>query len=252
VKTITPGETLEMEDDGSFKFQTRIWEGEDYRVGVSCRDMPFDCDVLSTVKQVKKGAGTARLVLNNDEHDGKFIEIEDELGLTSRDFVFPQEIGDASKIDGYSVKLSTPIVLDLRRNMTKKPFECTFHMERQKLMTVGGLCDGIGDDRSMILKADLTAPSTDGIQKEGGGDTYESDVVVHEDGSFVFPFTCIAHTHYKIGVKLQPDSQGAALQSFAGMVQWGRDVDNVKANITDNPWTIGGEGVRSVAICQDL
>ena len=44
---------ITLTDDGSWKFETRIWEGESFKLLCSTRDMPLDCYIHSEVLAVK-------------------------------------------------------------------------------------------------------------------------------------------------------------------------------------------------------
>ena len=65
-------------------------------------------------------------------------------------------------------------------------------------------------------------------------------VLIQGIAMYSWLITALEHTNYKVFVEAHPHAQTCTLTSFAGVLHGVKDVDNVRAMCTDNPWEVGG------------
>eukprot|EP00937_MAST-01D_sp_MAST-1D-sp2_P005355 g5355.t1 len=228
------GETQELDAGsgaGTFLFRRLVPASVNSTLEVNVGPLGFDLQLIARTK--KRGTGSAALVLDGDEDSALVLEGDQEPSMLSRGFTFPQFVEEGAD---FKVQVSTDIPCDLNgRVHTKsgKPVPLLLEMETrsQKLIKVKGELDGLGHERLLILELEL----------EWNGSVIEtSEIALTENGEFEFQITALDRAHYKVFVKEHPHAQTTTLTSFAGVLHGGKDIDNVRAVCTDNPWEIGG------------
>ena len=234
VRPRAPGETLSAVDAGGSKFAFERPVPASVGCTLSLQVGPLAIALSLSPRQRKRGTGSAALVLDGDEEHALLLagDASGAHDQVTRGFTFPQFVQPGAD---FRVKAVTDVPCDTIGGVHKRagkpvPLDLTLAVVEQRLWKVKGELEGLAPNSLLILELEL-----------GHDDALESRTLsITTNGPFEFQATALNHTHYKVLVRAHPHAQTTTLTSFAGIVHGDKDVDNVRAMCTDNPWEIGG------------